>query len=156
MISIIIMLPLRKVLDTIESRITVYKKNPTIYTINFFLKEEFIGNVEHDFFWIQKARPRYYNGPKRAFFGKIERVDDNTTKITGKFKILYQYKIIMILFQVITFVNILIGIYYRSFFYISCTAVIDVLYTFMFNKASKVFYKKEEADVIAFLSELGV
>ncbi len=121
----------------LKQNIVVHNINPTLIMATYFLKNEMIGDVFDNEFWLQKIIPRYYHGVPRLFKGKI--IDDNgKTLIMGKFK----YPIIYVIFFLYIFVAVVN----------SLTARIIVFFVLLvISKLNILLYKKEEAEVISFL-----
>ncbi len=123
-------------------------KKPVFVVSSMFYKDEFLGVIKYNKFWIRKTRSRYTEGYVRAFYGIITVDEGNNVIIKGKFCLLYKYKISYILFFIIA--N-LIAIKING---INITPVIVSILIFFFLRIGILFYRKEEKDVIDFLKSL--
>ena len=126
-------------------------KKPFFTVSSIFYKDEFLGIIKSNKFWIRKTRSKHAEGYVRAFYGKVIVDNNNNVIITGKFHLMPTYKIPCILFFIImdsVFINLLIKTG------IDIGPIIVNIIMFLFIKIGMSFSKKEEKDVIDFLKSL--
>jgi hypothetical protein len=145
----------------LSEHIVAYKRNPSYRTPSLLLKDEIIGNVNGEVFWLQKTKPRLFNGFTRVFKGNLV-CENGKTKIAGKFVFPAIYKIIALL--------IMLAVTIRSFADVienyaevgivgSVTGelgLLAVVYCIVvgFMGLNILLYKDEEKSVIAFLNDV--
>ena len=76
-------------------------KKPFFTVCPIFYRDEFLGIIKSNKFWIRKTRSKRAEGYVRAFYGKVIVDNNNNVIITGKFHLMPAYKIPCILFFVI-------------------------------------------------------
>ena len=125
-------------------------KKPVFVALPIFYKNEFLGIIKSNKFWIRKTRSKRAEGYVRAFYGTIIN-NNNNVIITGKFCLLPGCKISYILF--FTIMNLIV---ISGFIKTTTTIVLIIMniLMFLYLRIDILFSKKEENDVIDFLKSL--
>ena len=126
-------------------------KKPFFTVSSIFYKDEFLGIIKSNKFWIRKTRSKHAEGYVRAFYGKVIVDNNNNVIITGKFHLMPKYKISCILFFI---VMDLMFIHSSIKTGIDIGSVIINILILIFIRCAMLFSKKEEKDVIDFLKSL--
>ena len=66
-------------------------KKPFFTVSSIFYKDEFLGIIKSNKFWIRKTRSKHAEGYVRAFYGKVIVDNNNNVIITGKFHLMPTY-----------------------------------------------------------------
>ena len=126
-------------------------KKPFFVAMPIFYKDEFLGVIKSNKFWIRKTRSKRTEGYVRAFYGKVIVDNNNNVIITGKFHLMPKYKISCILFFVIMD-SIIIHNFIITEIVIG-PIIVNIL-MLIFIKCAILYSKKEEKYVIDFLKSL--
>lgn len=124
-----------------------------------FCKEELIGDINGDRFWLKRIQPRFGNTPQKVFYGRIICENDRVI-VKGRFRhaprirhinlTLFLIALVLYIFfksyQVINFADFCKGLLIM----LLCSA----LFYEMFNLFSILFYLCNEIFVIKYLKSL--
>ena len=147
-ISIISKFDYDECIKILLNNISVKDKTYLYFIPSIFKKDEIIGNIKGNQFWLCKTKPNIYYGLFRIFTGKIAIKECNIC-ITGKFRFPWFVRIIDVML-LIALIAILItpGTIYVVPLLL---AIIFIIGYHLFNILS---YKKDELELISFLESL--
>ncbi len=111
-------------------------------------KDEIIGSVNDNKFWLRKTKPSVYYGLFRIFSGKITS-KEGKTYINGKFQFPWVVKIIdIILLAALVAILITPGTVYVK------PLLMTIIIIIGYHYVNILIYKKDEMAVVEFLKEL--
>lgn len=146
--------------EIFRSEVRPYKKNPTLFIMSsIFIKDEFVGIIDGENFWIQKTVPKFSSLQSRRFIGTVEDCGDHI-KINGDFKLWLSSKLVyvmpLIIFQLILF-GMLLNVIISGFDVVGITIAVSVISFFnvglyIINRI--ILKNKEEKPILDFLKNI--
>lgn len=154
--KIIVGISASDVLERIRENIS--EKNGSVVYNNLTCKDEFIGKVSGNSFWIQRTKPRYWlsHMNARIFKGTVHEVSADKAVIEGRFRFNNNrtlFAVLLFLISVYKILSITTGIKAIVAIMLSGAIIFGVVYGL--SLISKLVFKREESQVIEFLKGLN-